>query len=106
MSSQRRWIGLVALVAIYFAVTWLLPRPESVKAEGWRLFGIFAATICGLIIQPVAGGAHVLLSVTLASIFGGLTLEDALRGYADHSVWLVLAAFFIARALIKPGLAR
>src|SRR4051794_10888681 len=99
MSNQRRWVGLLALVAIYFAVTWLIPRPESVKPEGWRLFGIFAATICGLIIQPIAGGALVLMAVTLASILGGLTLEDALRGYADPSVWLVLAAFFIARAL-------
>jgi DASS family divalent anion:Na+ symporter len=35
-----------------------------------------------------------------------MTIEDSLKGYADPSVWLVLAAFFIARALLKTGLAR
>jgi DASS family divalent anion:Na+ symporter len=35
-----------------------------------------------------------------------LTLARALSGYADPTVWLVLAAFFISRALINTGLAR
>jgi len=48
----------------------------------------------------------VLLAVTLAAIFGGLTVEQALAGYADKAVWLVMAAFFISRALVATGLAR
>jgi len=48
----------------------------------------------------------VLLAVTLASIWGGLTIQQALSGYGDPTVWLVMAAFFISRALIKTGLAR
>ena len=31
-------------------------------------------------------------------------IEKALSGYADKFVWLVLAAFFISRAMIKTGL--
>jgi len=104
--DRRRVVGFACLIAIYFAIQWGIPRPETVTPAGWRLFGIFAATIGGLIIQPIAGGALVLMAVALASIFGGLTIEEALKGYADPSVWLVLAAFFIARALIKTGLAR
>jgi di/tricarboxylate transporter len=67
--------------------------------------GLFLATVAGLCIQPVPGGALVLLSITLASIIGGLTIQQALAGYADPTVWLVLAAFFISRALINTGLA-
>ncbi len=97
---------MVALAAIYFAVVYLIPKPEAVKPEGWRLTGIFIATIAGCILQPVPSGALVLLAVTLAAIFGGLTVEQSLAGYADKGVWLVMAAFFISRALVNTGLAR
>ncbi len=98
--------GMVALAAVYCAVVYLIPKPAAVKPEGWRLTGIFIATIAGSVIQPIPGGALVLLAVTLAAIFGGLTVEQALAGYADKTVWLVMAAFFISRALINTGLAR
>jgi DASS family divalent anion:Na+ symporter len=84
----------------------VVPRPDAVKPEGWRLLGIFLATVLGLILQPIPGGALVLLAVVLTSAFGGLTIQQALGGYGDPTVWLVMAAFFISRALINTGLAR
>jgi len=104
--SRRRAAGLLALVAIYCAVVWLAPRPASIKPESWRLLGIFLATIAGLILQPLPGGALVLAAVTLAALFGGMTAGQALAGYGDPTVWLVMAAFFISDALIQTGLAR
>ena len=98
--------GMVALAAVYCAVVYLVPKPAAVKPEGWRLTGIFIATIAGCVVQPIPSGALVLLAVTLAAIFGGLTVEQALAGYADKAVWLVMAAFFISRALVNTGLAR
>lgn len=56
--------------------------------------------------QPIAGGALVLMAVTAASLIGGLTVSQALAGYADTTVWLVVVAFLISRALINTGLAR
>src|SRR5580698_8481345 len=103
---KRTARGMLALAAVYCAVVYLIPKPAAVKPEGWRLTGIFIATIAGSIIQPIPGGALVLLAVTLAALFGGLTLEQALAGYADKTDWLVMAAFFISRALINTGLAR
>ncbi len=106
MSTSRKAACGVLLVAIYFGVQWLIPRPETVSVEGWRLTGIFAATVAGMLLQPISGGALVLMAVVLSAVFGGLTIEKALGGYGDPTVWLVLAAFFISRALIKTGLAR
>ena len=103
--SQRVW-RFLALIAIFLIIEFLLPRPASVTAPGWRLVGIFGATIAGLILQPIPGGALVLLAVTLSAAFGGLTITQALSGYGDPTVWLVMAAFFISRALINTGLAR
>lgn len=106
ITPRQRFVRLAILVAIYLAVVYLLPRPAAVKPEGWRLTGLFIATVGGLMLQPIGGGALVLISVTLAAIVGGLTISQSLAGYSDSTVWLVMAAFFISRALIKTGLAR
>jgi DASS family divalent anion:Na+ symporter len=105
-NARSRVTRALIVFLIYAAIVWLAPRPEAIKPEGWRLLGIFVATIAGLILQPIPGGAIVLLAITLAAVFGGLTIEQALGGYGDPTVWLVMAAFFISRALIKTGLAR
>jgi DASS family divalent anion:Na+ symporter len=104
--QNRRWLGLAILAAIYFLITLALPKPETVNDAGWRLVGLFGATIAGLILQPVPGGALVLMAVTLSTVIGGLKISEALSGYGDSTVWLVMAAFFISRALINTGLAR
>jgi DASS family divalent anion:Na+ symporter len=103
---MRRWWRALVPLLLFAVVAWVLPRPESIRPEGWRLLGIFTAAIAGLILEPIPGGAVVLLAVTFASIAGGLTIQQALAGYGDPTVWLVMAAFFISRALIKTGLAR
>ncbi len=103
---KRTVRGMAILVAVYCVVAFLIPKPVSVKPEGWRLAGFFFATVVGLITQPIPGGALVLLAIALSAVFGGLTIDQALTGYADKSVWLVMAAFFISRALINTGLAR
>ncbi|MBC7927060.1 MAG: DASS family sodium-coupled anion symporter, partial [Bryobacteraceae bacterium] len=103
--SRLPW-KLIALAAVYLVITYMVPRPESVTLPGWRLFALFAATVLGLMLQPLPGGALVLLAVTLAPIVGGITIAKALSGFADPTVWLVMAAFFISRALINTGLAR
>src|SRR5579871_1810704 len=103
---KRTARGMLALAAVYSVVVYLIPKPVAVKPEGWRLTGLFIATIAGCILQPIPSGALVLLAVTLSSVIGGLTIEQALMGYADKAVWLVMAAFFISRALVNSGLAR
>jgi DASS family divalent anion:Na+ symporter len=80
--------------------------PAGITVQSWRLLAIFAATIVGCVLRPIAGGAMVLLGLTAIAISGALPIRDALGGYADPIVWLVLAAFFISRAMIKTGLGR
>src|SRR6266511_3806968 len=97
-----RWaITILAGVAIY-----LIPVPDGITPQSWRLLAIFLATIVGSILRPVPGGAMVLIGISCVAISGALPIGDALGGYADPIVWLVLAAFFISRAMIKTGLVR
>ncbi len=103
---RLQWWRAAIPLALFAGIGWLVPRPATITPEGWRLLAIFAATVAGLLLQPLPGGALVLVAVTLTTVWGGMSIEQALSGYANESVWLVMAAFFISRALIKTGLAR
>jgi DASS family divalent anion:Na+ symporter len=97
-----KW-GVVVAAALVVA---LIPVPGGITPQAWRLLAIFVATIIGSILRPVPSGAMVLLGVTAVALTGALPVDQALRGYADPIVWLVLAAFFISRGMIKTGLGR
>jgi len=101
-SRLLRW-GIVLFVALGIIA---IPVPAGITSQSWRLLAIFAATITGSIVRPIPGAAIVLLGVTALPVFRVLTINEALTGYADPVVWLVLAAFFISRGMIKTGLGR
>ena len=97
---------LLALVVIYLVIVLLVPRPESVDPAGWRVTGIFFATIAGLMLQPMPGSQVVLVGLTVLIIVGAVPMDRALAGYAAPSVWMVLSAMLMSRALRDSGLAR
>lgn len=97
-----RW----AIVLFVCAGIWFIPPPAGITPQSWHLLAIFVATITGSIVRPVPGGAMVLIGVAALALTGTLPTEEALAGYADPIVWLVLAAFFMSRGMIKTGLGR
>lgn len=108
-TDQVGWRGRLLRWAIVLSVAvgiLLIPVPEGVTPQSWRLLAIFAATITGSIVQPIPGAAIVLLGVTALPLFNVMKVNEVLTGYADPVVWLVLAAFFISRGMIKTGLGR
>lgn len=100
---QNKLVKWLIVLGCGFLIA-MIPRPEGVTREAWTLLAIFAATIVGSIVQPMTGSAMVFLGVIATTVFGALKIETTLSGYADKYVWLVLAAFFISRAMIKTGL--
>ena len=97
-----RWAAVFGTALLILAAG----APEGITTASWRLFAIFAATIVGSIVQPLSAGAVVFLGVVAIAVTGTMTPANALRGYADPIVWLVLCAFFIARGVLKTGLGR
>lgn len=102
---MRRVGRLLALALIYLVVAYLLPHPAAVTPQGWRLFAIFLSVIIGMMLQPLPGAALVLIGLT-AAVLNGTPMRDALSGFAEPSVWLVLAAMIMARVLMDTGMAR
>ena len=97
-----RWlVTLAAGLVVYF-----IGAPAGITDKAWRLFAIFVATIVGSIARPVQAGAVVLVGVCALALTNAMTPTEALRGYADPIVWLVLCAFFLSRGISKTGLGR
>jgi DASS family divalent anion:Na+ symporter len=97
-----RWGAVLGTVGLILAA----PVPEGITARSWRLLALFLGTIVGSIVRPVPAGAIVFLGVAAVAFTGTLTPAQALGGYADPIVWLVLCAFFISRGVVKTGLGR
>lgn len=107
MTPAVSWALMLALgLGIWAWDVVLERRPEGVNAQGWQLLAIFLPTILGLMLRPLPGGAIVLIALTVAILTQTLNVEEALGGFAHGSVWLVLAAYFMSRGVIKTGLAR
>jgi L-tartrate/succinate antiporter len=100
------------------------PPPAGLALHAWRFFGLFAAVILALVLQPLPGGAVGVIGVTLAILFApwmlfspaqlaapgfrvaNAALSWALSGFADGTVWLILGAYMFALGYEKTGLGR
>jgi DASS family divalent anion:Na+ symporter len=98
--------AFAALVGIYLAIGHVLPAPDGVTEAGWRTTAVFFATIAGLMLQPLPGAALVLIGLALMVVLGGVPMPRALTGFSAPSVWLVLTAILMSRALRDTGVAR
>jgi divalent anion:Na+ symporter, DASS family len=105
VASGRVWWRWLAVLGVAGAIL-LIGPPDGITGQSWQLLAIFAATIVGSILRPAPGGAVVFFGVCAIALTGTMTPVDALKGYADPIVWLVLAAFFISRGVMKTGLGR
>jgi DASS family divalent anion:Na+ symporter len=97
--------GLAALAVLFGAISFLVPHPGAVTPQGWRQMAIFVCVIAGMILEPLPASALVLLGLT-ATVANGMPMREALGGYSEPAVWLVIAAMLIARTLLDSGVAR
>lgn len=100
------------------------PAPAGLAAHSWRYFAVFAGVIAGLILETLPGATVGLIGVTLVAVLArfllfspeqlavpGFSAENAglswaLAGFADHTVWLIFAAFMFALGYEKTGLGK
>lgn len=96
-------VMLAVALAIYF-----IPPPDGVDPRGMHMLGIFAATIIGLILQPLPTPSVALIGLAAAMLTGAMDVGEgeALAGFSNPSVLLIVAAFFIADGFLLTGLGR
>ena len=97
-------VGALTLVVGVGLLVWALPLPAGVEPRAWRLLAIFVATVVGIIVRPLPMGAMSIVGIAVAMSTRTLTTTEALSGFGNSTVWLVVAAFFLAAGFIKTGL--
>src|SRR4051812_7699872 len=99
MTAAWRWLVPLVLAA----AIWLAPH-AGFDARAWGVLCLFAATVCALITRPVAAGALMITTIALGAMLRLFSIQDGLSGYANVTVWLILAAFLFARGLVVTRL--
>jgi DASS family divalent anion:Na+ symporter len=97
---------IVVICAAGFLLRFVVPMPAGLDAKSWSLLIVFLAALAGLITQPAPMGVLFLTTITVAVLAGVLTPAQALAGYANNILWLIVIAFMFARAFVKTGLGR
>jgi DASS family divalent anion:Na+ symporter len=95
-----RWL----IPLVIGAIIWFLPAPAGVEQNAWHLLAIFVATIVGIIAKPLPMGAVAMIGIVMTAATKTLSAGDALSGFANTTIWLIVIAFFISRGFIKTGL--
>lgn len=67
---------------------------------------MFVGTILGLILQPLPTPSVALIGLTAAMLTGAMDVDAPLKGFSNSSIWLIVAAFFIAEGFLVTGLGR
>ena len=94
--------GIICIAAA--VIIWNIPMPEGVRPEAWHLFAIFAGTILSFILQPMSLGASAIFACTASAMLGVMKPGEALSGFSNGTVWLIVSAFMFAIGFIKTGL--
>lgn len=96
----------LAVTLIVGATLWFLPSPAGVGPRAWHLLAIFVATIVGFIVRPLPMGGVAVIGIVATVLTGTLSIRQAMSGFGNHVIWLLVVAFMIARGFIKTGLSR
>lgn len=103
-NSELSIKGLLGALLVGIII-WFSPMPEGVKIEAWHLLAIFVFTILGIIFKALPMGTMCFTGLGLTLITGTLSIKSqALTGFSNSTIWLIVIAFFIARGFIKTGL--
>ncbi len=94
----------VAAPLLVAVLLWPLPPPEGVEPRAMHLLALFLATILGIILKPLPMGAVAIVGIALTAATGTLGVGQALSGFANPTIWLIVLAFFISRGFVKTGL--
>jgi DASS family divalent anion:Na+ symporter len=89
---------------VIWLVPVLVPVPTGVSPRAWGLLAIFVATIVGIVVKPLPMGAVAFLGMTATIVTRTLAPAEALSGFSDSTIWLIVTAFFLARGFMTTGL--
>jgi divalent anion:Na+ symporter, DASS family len=87
----------VLSLGIGLAIRFLAPVPAGVTVQAWTLLAVFAATIAGLVLEPLPTGAWAFLAATTVVATKTLTFSQTFSAFSNDVIWLIVVSFFFAK---------
>jgi len=120
--SKKLKLHFLQLGVLAFGlILWFLPVPQDLERfiaqmpvsdveftalSSWHLFTIFITAIFAVILNAMPIFTSSILAVSAVVLTGTLTAKQALSGFAEDWIILIIVAFLIARGVIKSGLGK
>jgi sodium-dependent dicarboxylate transporter 2/3/5 len=98
-------IGLFAGPGLFVLIL-ILPVPEGLQPEAWRVLALAALMICWWITEAIPIPVSSLLPIILLPLLGVSNIKEAAAPYANPVVYLFMGGFVIALAMEKWQLHR
>jgi citrate:succinate antiporter/L-tartrate/succinate antiporter len=112
MKTNSKVLVPLIVWVVLFAYPSLFGVPAGLTLNAWRYFALFVAVIVGLIAEPIPAAAIGLIGVALATTLRyvgeniNASINWALSGFSDSTVWLIFGAFVFSMGYNKTGLGR
>ena len=96
-----------ALIGIaVFAVLLILPPPDGLPIEAWRVVAVASLMIIWWITEAIPVPATALVPLVLFPLTGATSMDEAARPYADPTIFLFMGGFMLAGAMERWNLHR
>jgi DASS family divalent anion:Na+ symporter len=102
--TRQRTLALRTAVVIAGLTLWLMPSPEGLTIQAWRVFVVFAAAIVSVVLNAFPILTASVFAVSIVVLSGLLPPSKAYAGFANGTILLIVVAFLVARAVVKCGL--
>ncbi len=97
---------LIFILATLALMGWFMSVPEGLKPEAWHLFIIFITAIAMIIANVLPIFTASIIAVSIAILSGTMDATSAYSGFDESFILLIIAAFLVARGVVKSGLGK
>jgi len=103
--EKSLWIKR-GITLVFGIVIWHLPIPWDITPDAWHLFAIFITAIIGVLLEALSIFTASVIALVAVVLLRVLSPEKAFSGFSESFILLILAAFLVAKGVIKSGLGR
>ena len=103
--KKLRWVKRIITLVLGILI-WHLPIPWDMTPDAWHLFAIFITAIIGVLLEALSIFTASVIALVAVVLLRVLTPEQAYSGFSESFILLILAAFLVAKGVIKSGLGR